>query len=55
MGAPAWTPGASLAALEEAVAIMRAMWSGDGRGLRFERSYYQLSGVHAGPAPSHPA
>lgn len=53
MGAPAWTPGASLAALEEAVAIMRAMWSGERRGLRFEGSYYQLSGVHPGPAPAH--
>src|SRR4029450_650371 len=53
MGAPAGTPGASLAALEETVAIMRAMWSGERRGLRFEGSYYQLSGVHPGPAPAH--
>ncbi len=53
MGAPAWTPGQSLEALEEAVAIMRAMWSGERRGLRFDGRYYQLSGVHAGPAPAH--
>jgi alkanesulfonate monooxygenase SsuD/methylene tetrahydromethanopterin reductase-like flavin-dependent oxidoreductase (luciferase family) len=54
MGAPARTPGESLAALEEAVAIIRAMWSGERRGLRFDGAYYQLSGVHPGPAPAHP-
>src|SRR4029453_9869256 len=43
-----------LEALEEAVAIMRAMWSGERRGLGFDGRYYQLSGVHAGPAPAHP-
>src|SRR5712692_10194535 len=54
MGAPARTPAESLAALEEAVAVMRAMWNGERRGLRFEGSYYQLDGVHPGPAPAHP-
>jgi alkanesulfonate monooxygenase SsuD/methylene tetrahydromethanopterin reductase-like flavin-dependent oxidoreductase (luciferase family) len=54
MGAPARTPAESLAALEEAVAVMRAMWSGERRGIRFEGRYYQLEGVHAGPAPAHP-
>jgi alkanesulfonate monooxygenase SsuD/methylene tetrahydromethanopterin reductase-like flavin-dependent oxidoreductase (luciferase family) len=53
MGAPARTPAESLAALEEAIALMRAMWSG-GRGIRFDGRYYQLSGVHPGPAPAHP-
>jgi len=54
MGAPTRTPGASLVALEEAIAIMRAMWSGERRGLRFDGSHYQLSGVHPGPVPAHP-
>jgi alkanesulfonate monooxygenase SsuD/methylene tetrahydromethanopterin reductase-like flavin-dependent oxidoreductase (luciferase family) len=54
MGAPARTPKESLAALEEAVAVIRAMWSGERRGLRFDGAYYQLSGVHPGPAPAHP-
>jgi alkanesulfonate monooxygenase SsuD/methylene tetrahydromethanopterin reductase-like flavin-dependent oxidoreductase (luciferase family) len=54
MGAPRHTAGQSLEALEEAVAIMRAMWSGERRGLRFEGTYYRLAGVHGGPAPAHP-
>jgi alkanesulfonate monooxygenase SsuD/methylene tetrahydromethanopterin reductase-like flavin-dependent oxidoreductase (luciferase family) len=54
MGAPARTPKESLAALEEAVAVIRAMWSGERRGRRFDGAYYQLSGVHPGPAPAHP-
>ena len=54
MGAPALTPAQSLEALEEAIAVVRAMWSGERRGLRFEGRYYQLEGVHAGPVPAHP-
>jgi alkanesulfonate monooxygenase SsuD/methylene tetrahydromethanopterin reductase-like flavin-dependent oxidoreductase (luciferase family) len=54
MGAPARTPGESLAALEEAVAVMRAMWSGERRGIRFDCRHYQLDGVHPGAAPAHP-
>jgi alkanesulfonate monooxygenase SsuD/methylene tetrahydromethanopterin reductase-like flavin-dependent oxidoreductase (luciferase family) len=54
MGAPALTPGESLAALEEGVAVMRAMWSGERRGIRFDGSHYELAGVHPGPAPAHP-
>jgi alkanesulfonate monooxygenase SsuD/methylene tetrahydromethanopterin reductase-like flavin-dependent oxidoreductase (luciferase family) len=54
MGAPALTPRESLEALEEAVAVMRAMWSGERRGLRVDGGHYQLAGVHPGPAPAHP-
>ena len=54
MGAPARTPAESLAALEEAVAVIRAMWSGERRGIRFDGRHYQLAGVHPGPAPAHP-
>ena len=54
MGAAARTPGESLAALEEAIAVIRAMWSGERRGIRFDGRHYQLAGVHPGPAPAHP-
>jgi alkanesulfonate monooxygenase SsuD/methylene tetrahydromethanopterin reductase-like flavin-dependent oxidoreductase (luciferase family) len=54
MGAPAWTPAQSLAALEEAITIMRAMWNGGRRGLRFDGQHYNLGGVHPGPQPAHP-
>jgi alkanesulfonate monooxygenase SsuD/methylene tetrahydromethanopterin reductase-like flavin-dependent oxidoreductase (luciferase family) len=54
MGAPARTPPESLDALEEAVTVTRAMWSGERRGLRFDGEHYQLAGVHAGPVPAHP-
>jgi alkanesulfonate monooxygenase SsuD/methylene tetrahydromethanopterin reductase-like flavin-dependent oxidoreductase (luciferase family) len=54
MGAPARTHRESLDALEEAVAVARAMWSDDGRGLRFDGRHYQLAGVHPGPTPAHP-
>jgi alkanesulfonate monooxygenase SsuD/methylene tetrahydromethanopterin reductase-like flavin-dependent oxidoreductase (luciferase family) len=52
MGAPALTPGESLEALEEAVAIMRAFWS-DVRSLRFDGDHYRLEGARPGPAPAH--
>ena len=54
MGAPALTPGQSLEALEEAIAVVRAMWSGERRGLRLDGRHYQLKGVHPGPPPAHP-
>jgi alkanesulfonate monooxygenase SsuD/methylene tetrahydromethanopterin reductase-like flavin-dependent oxidoreductase (luciferase family) len=54
MGAQQWTPGQSLAALEEAVTVIRAMWSGKRGGLQFDGRFYRLGGVHPGPAPAHP-
>jgi alkanesulfonate monooxygenase SsuD/methylene tetrahydromethanopterin reductase-like flavin-dependent oxidoreductase (luciferase family) len=53
MGAPARTPAQSLGALEEAIAVVRTMWSGERRGIRFDGRYYQLKGVHPGPVPAH--
>jgi alkanesulfonate monooxygenase SsuD/methylene tetrahydromethanopterin reductase-like flavin-dependent oxidoreductase (luciferase family) len=52
MGAPALTPGKSLEALEEAVAILRASWS-DARALRFDGRHYRLEGARLGPKPAH--
>jgi len=53
MGGPVRTPGESVAALEEAIQVIRLMWSGE-RGVHFEGKYYQLQGVHTGPKPAHP-
>ena len=52
MGAPHRTAGESLEALEEAVAILRASWSG-APGLRFEGRHYRLEGARPGPVPAH--
>jgi alkanesulfonate monooxygenase SsuD/methylene tetrahydromethanopterin reductase-like flavin-dependent oxidoreductase (luciferase family) len=54
MGGPTWTPGQALAALEEAVTVMRGMWSGEPRPLFFEGQHYSLRGVQPGPPPAHP-
>lgn len=52
MGGPNRTPGQAVEALEEAVEIIRRMWSGD-RGVRFEGKHYQVSGAQPGPLPAH--
>src|SRR5450759_2429297 len=53
IGGPVLTRGESVDALEEAIQVIRLMWSGE-RGVRFEGKHYQLAGVHAGPAPAQP-
>jgi alkanesulfonate monooxygenase SsuD/methylene tetrahydromethanopterin reductase-like flavin-dependent oxidoreductase (luciferase family) len=53
MGAPELTPGESIEALEEAVAILREFWSG-ARSIRFDGRHYHLEGVKPGPSPAHP-
>jgi alkanesulfonate monooxygenase SsuD/methylene tetrahydromethanopterin reductase-like flavin-dependent oxidoreductase (luciferase family) len=53
MGGPVRTPGEAVSALEEAIEVIRLMWSG-GRGVRFDGNFYQLAGLNAGPAPAHP-
>jgi alkanesulfonate monooxygenase SsuD/methylene tetrahydromethanopterin reductase-like flavin-dependent oxidoreductase (luciferase family) len=52
-GGPHRSPGEALAALEEAMDVIRAVWSGD-RGLRVGGDHYRLAGAHAGPEPAHP-
>ena len=51
-GGPRRTPGEALAALAEAIEVIRRVWSGD-RNLRFEGKYYHLRGAHSGPVPEH--
>lgn len=46
-------PGEALAALEEAIEVIRKVWSGD-RNLRYQGQHYQLKGAHSGPLPAHP-
>jgi alkanesulfonate monooxygenase SsuD/methylene tetrahydromethanopterin reductase-like flavin-dependent oxidoreductase (luciferase family) len=53
MGGPVRTPAESVSALEEAIQVIRLMWSG-GRGLRFDGKFYKLSGVNAGLVAAHP-
>lgn len=52
-GGPRRRPGEALAALAEAVEVIRRLWSGE-RGLRFEGRSYRLGGAHSGPLPAHP-
>ncbi len=52
MGGPRRDPGEAVESLEEAIAVIRALWSG-GRGVRVDGRHYSLRGVHAGPVPAH--
>src|SRR6267143_5529738 len=52
MGGPIRTPGESVLALEEAIEVIRLVWSGK-RGLRYDGRFYQLAGLNAGPVPTH--
>jgi alkanesulfonate monooxygenase SsuD/methylene tetrahydromethanopterin reductase-like flavin-dependent oxidoreductase (luciferase family) len=53
MGADARQGGAAVSALEDAITVIRLMWSGQ-RGARFDGHYYKLGGVNPGPVPAHP-
>jgi len=52
-GGPRRSPGEALAALEEAVRVIRMVWSGE-RNLRFDGEHYRLAGAQGGPAPVAP-
>ena len=52
-GGPRRTPRDALAALEEAIAVTRLVWSGQ-RNLRFNGEHYRLAGANSGPVPAHP-
>jgi alkanesulfonate monooxygenase SsuD/methylene tetrahydromethanopterin reductase-like flavin-dependent oxidoreductase (luciferase family) len=51
-GGPRRGPGEALGALEEAITVIRKVWSGE-RNLRFEGSHYRLAGAQSGPVPPH--
>lgn len=52
-GGPTWTPGEAVSALEEAIQVIRLLWSGE-HGIRFEGRFHHLAGAHSGPVPAHP-
>src|SRR3954471_22509541 len=53
MGGPVRNRGESVDALIDAIAVIRAMWSGE-RSVRAGGDHYRIDGVHPGPAPVHP-
>lgn len=52
MGGPRRSPGEALAALAEAVEVIRLLWSGQ-RDIDYEGAHYQIKGIHSGPLPAH--
>jgi alkanesulfonate monooxygenase SsuD/methylene tetrahydromethanopterin reductase-like flavin-dependent oxidoreductase (luciferase family) len=53
MGGPRRTPGEAVEATEEAIAVLRLLWS-DERSVRFTGKHYRVVGLKPGPAPAHP-
>lgn len=53
MGGPFRSGGEALGALEEAIGIIRAFWSGE-RTIAVEGEHYSVHGLHPGPLPAHP-
>ena len=53
MGGPRRSPGKGIDALEEAMHIIRAFWSG-ARTISFEGTHYSVKGLHPGEPPPHP-
>jgi alkanesulfonate monooxygenase SsuD/methylene tetrahydromethanopterin reductase-like flavin-dependent oxidoreductase (luciferase family) len=52
-GGPRRGPADALAALAEAIEVIRLVWSGT-RNLRFDGRHYRLAGAQSGPLPAHP-
>jgi alkanesulfonate monooxygenase SsuD/methylene tetrahydromethanopterin reductase-like flavin-dependent oxidoreductase (luciferase family) len=53
MGGPRRSGREALEALEEAIQIIRAFWSGE-RTIAFAGKHYSVRGLHPGPPPAHP-
>jgi alkanesulfonate monooxygenase SsuD/methylene tetrahydromethanopterin reductase-like flavin-dependent oxidoreductase (luciferase family) len=52
MGGPRRSPGEAVRSVEEAIQVMRLVWSEE-RSLRFEGEFYSLKGMRPGPHPVH--
>jgi alkanesulfonate monooxygenase SsuD/methylene tetrahydromethanopterin reductase-like flavin-dependent oxidoreductase (luciferase family) len=52
MGGPRRNPGEAVRAVEEAIQVMRLVWSGE-RSVRFDGEIYSLKGLKPGPRPAH--
>jgi alkanesulfonate monooxygenase SsuD/methylene tetrahydromethanopterin reductase-like flavin-dependent oxidoreductase (luciferase family) len=53
VGGPRRSPGEAVGALEEAIDVIRLMWSGE-RSVSYEGRHHRLAGAHPGPSPRHP-
>ena len=54
MGGPRRTPAEALAALDEAIRVIRAIWDTDATGgVRVEGEHYRVKGAKRGPKPAH--
>jgi alkanesulfonate monooxygenase SsuD/methylene tetrahydromethanopterin reductase-like flavin-dependent oxidoreductase (luciferase family) len=53
MGGPQRTPGEAVEALDEAIDVIRLMWSSE-RSVSFEGKHYRLHEARPGPRPAHP-
>jgi alkanesulfonate monooxygenase SsuD/methylene tetrahydromethanopterin reductase-like flavin-dependent oxidoreductase (luciferase family) len=53
MGGPRRTPGESVEALDEAIDVIRLMWSSE-PSVSFKGKHYSLAGARPGPQPAHP-
>jgi alkanesulfonate monooxygenase SsuD/methylene tetrahydromethanopterin reductase-like flavin-dependent oxidoreductase (luciferase family) len=52
MGGPRRSPGEAVRSVEEAIKVMKLVWS-DERSLRFDGEFYSLEGMRPGPHPMH--
>src|SRR5215210_826665 len=52
MGGPRRSPGEAVRSTEEAIEVMRLVWSDEG-SLRFDGEFYSLKGMRPGPRPVH--
>jgi alkanesulfonate monooxygenase SsuD/methylene tetrahydromethanopterin reductase-like flavin-dependent oxidoreductase (luciferase family) len=52
-GGPRRTPKEAVAALAEAIEVIRATWDTSQRSVRLDGDHYRAAGVHPGPAPAH--
>ena len=52
MGGPRRSPGEAVRSVEEAIEVMRLVWSEE-RSLRFDGEIYRLAGMRPGPRPAH--
>jgi alkanesulfonate monooxygenase SsuD/methylene tetrahydromethanopterin reductase-like flavin-dependent oxidoreductase (luciferase family) len=52
-GGPRRTPGQSVEALDEAIDVIRLLWSAQ-RSVSFDGTYYRLDDARPGPRPAHP-
>jgi alkanesulfonate monooxygenase SsuD/methylene tetrahydromethanopterin reductase-like flavin-dependent oxidoreductase (luciferase family) len=52
-GGPRRTPGETVEAIDEAIDVLRLLWS-DERSVSFEGKHYRLNDARPGPRPAHP-